>query len=163
MDNYVDKNLFCKMITDTSRMSGFYMDDYTAGLLYDRFPEYELKQLDRILLKCLKENKKITYNILEDGYKKAKVKEKEEEKLIEVIYECKEDCTTCLRHVACVPMFKTIYPYIAKILDGDLKYDKVMEELHKLYPYVGFNKKIGNATGVIRDENGEYHSVYSDT
>lgn len=152
------------MITDTSRMNGFYMDDYTASLLYDRFPEYELKDLDKVLLKCLKGNKKITYNILDEGYKQKKEEvKKEEEEEIEVVYECKEDCKLCLRHVACLPMYKFIYPYLAKIMQGDVKYEKVMEELHEFYPFVGFNKKIGNATGVIRDENGEYITVYSDT
>jgi hypothetical protein len=137
------------------------MDDYTASLLYDRFPEYERDDLDKVLLRCLKGNKKVTYNILEEGYKVNKVKEKkEEEELIEVVYECKEDCKVCLRHVACLPMYKVIYPYLAKIMQGDIRYEKVMEELHELYPFVGFNKKIGDATGVTRDENGEYITVY---
>lgn len=147
------------MLTDTSRMCGNYLDDYTADLLYDRFYDIEYKHLEKLMNIVLRTRQKITYSFLEDNLRKRKEEQVEKQK--EIIYECNEDCKLCKKDVICVPMFKYISPFIAQILRGDKKYENVMAELHVKYPFVGFDKKYGDAKGVVKNEVGEYLTIYT--
>jgi hypothetical protein len=154
------RELFVKMVTDANKMNAFYMDDYTAGLLFDNFSDMEFDELNWILNKLKREGEKVTYKSLLLN-RKEKKKTVTKEKETTVIYECEENCTECTRHdVACVKFNKECSKVMQKILNGDITYEEGRKFLHSIYPNVGFDKKIGTCVGVIWNEDGEHTPVY---
>jgi hypothetical protein len=155
----MEKELFVKMVLDTNKINGFYMDDYTADLLWGHFYEIEFEELQRVLMALMKSGEKVTYKSLINNIRKKKIKEKIEIPK-EHIEDCEEDCKICQRDVICQKMNRICGPIVAKVLKGDYTYDEAREILHKEFPTAGFDKKIGTITGVVENENGEYISVY---
>lgn len=156
---FLNKELFVKRVVDTSKINGHFMDDYTAGLLYDNFLDMESPELEDILQRIQKKGEKVTYKNIDD-YRKKKKEKIEEETPLEIVYECSEDCKICVKKCTCVPMAVICSQYMKRILDGDIKVSQAMKELHERYPTVGFDKKIGTPAGVIWDEKNGYITLY---
>lgn len=157
----MDKGHFVKVVTDASRMNGFFMDDITAGLLFERFLDIEYEELERILDSLLKEGAKITYKSISDRReKKIKKKEVKKEKSFLDRESCEKDCKECEGKEVCLYLNEIGFKYLKRIGMGEIHYKKAMEELHELFPKIGFNKKIGRPVGVIADENGEHITLY---
>ena len=156
----MDKGYFIKAVTDTNKLNGFFMDDYTAGLLYDRFLDMSESELTFILERLLGQGEKVTYRAIKANRKeKMKFEKKEEE--VEIITECEEDCKKCKRHTAaCQKMNVICNDMLKKITGGIVAWRDGIKMLHELFPNAGFNKKIGKVVGVMLDENGEHISVY---
>lgn len=154
----MDKNLFVKIVTDTSRMSGFFMDEITAGLLYERFLDIEYEELDLVMGRILETGQKVTFkNINDNRIKKKKKKEVKEDK----VNDCKNDCKECTGvGIICDKLNKIGFDYIKRMGNGLIKPEQAMKELHEQFPKIGFDKKIGRPTGVIIDANGEHITVY---
>ena len=156
----IDREYFKKRVTDTNKLCGFYMDDYTADLLYDRFHDKDLKDFEAVLEECLKTGEKVTFKVLHTQLNKIK-RRQIEEKEYNVVHECiHKNCKECDPDTICVEMAKAILPLIAKLLKGDIKYEEIKNSLNEKYPDSGFNKKNGTCTGVIRNEDGTFTSVY---
>ena len=66
----IDKGYFVKRITDINKLCGFYIDDYTAELLYDRFHIKETEDFDSILEECLEKGEKVVYKVLNEGFRR---------------------------------------------------------------------------------------------
>jgi len=158
----IDKGLFIKLITDTNKINGFYMDDYTASLLFDHFYDMDTAELESICTKLKKAGEKATYKTILANRKERK-KTEEIEKPNEVVYEdCNDDCKICKRlKVACVKMNIECNKIVDMIMKGDINWKDAMLVLHEKYPTVGFDKKIGRCTGVIWNEDGNHLPVYT--
>lgn len=158
----IDKEYFMKRLIDTNKLCGFYIDDYTAELLYDRFHIQETEVYDKILEDCLEHGEKVVYKVLKEGFRRNNKQTRESKsETPTIIEECeKESCEGCDPKIICLKMNSHMNKVLAKLMGGVVKYAEVQEELNKKYPGIGFDKKHGTVTGVIFDENGKYHSIY---